>query len=260
MQSQASFTTKKQTTLWGDLMLSIRDVKAVVFELDGTLVDSAAGIQVAAEEMLDDLDLPHINAAHMSDLMGDGFQKLIHRVLTRQFDGKAPDALFREGSTLFLKAYQKMSGTHLKLYPGVETCLKKLSHQNIPQVVLTSQKTSQATKILTSLGIRHYFQFVLGHDALIEPKPSPAGLLEAALLLRLSPEELIMVGESVNDISAAKSAGSPVACVSYGYNYGIDIRKGRANFILDSLDELPALLNPRMIVDRHCDLTFNASS
>lgn len=240
-------------------MLSTTKVKAVIFELDGTLVDTATGVQVAAEEMLEDLNLPHLNAAHISDWIGDGFQKLIHRILSRQFDGKAPDALFRIGSTLFLKAYQKKADSHIKLYKGVETCLRELSKQKMLKVVLTNQTTSQANEMLMTLGIRHHFNLVLGQDALQEPKPSPAGLFEVALLLKLQPEELLMVGGSVNDVHAAKAARCPVACVSYGYNYGIDIRKTATDVVLDSLADLPALLNPPPLQTREPEFILNAS-
>lgn len=240
-------------------MLSTTKVQAVIFELDGTLVDTEIGIRFAAEEMLADLDLPHDNAANVSEWMGDGFKKLIHRILSRQFDGKVSDPLFRIGSALFLNAYQKRSDLNCKLYPGVEMCLRHLSNNNIRKVVVTNQSTSQANETLTSLGIRGYFDFVLGQDALEKPKPSPSGLFEAALLLRLKPEQLMMVGGSVNDVNAARSAGCPVACVSYGYNYGVDIRKAAPDLILDSLENLSSIIGSRYVETRACDFILNPS-
>lgn len=241
-------------------MLSTRTIKAVVFELDGTLVDTQTGIQLAAEEMLADLDLPHDNAANVIDWMGDGFQKLIHRILSRQFDGKAPDFLFRVASASFLKAYQKRFDVTCTLYPEVETCLQHLSSHKILKAVLTNQSTSQANETLNKFGIRGYFDLVLGQDALEGPKPSPAGLYEAAFQLRLKPEELMMVGGSVNDVNAARSAGCPVACVSYGYNYGVDIRKASPDVILASLADLSVLIDKSHVQTKEVPLFLNSNT
>lgn len=225
-------------------MLPTANIKAVVFELDGTLVDTAARIQIAAKEMLTDMGLPHLKDEHISDWIGDGFQTLVHRILSRHIDGIAPEPIFRIGSALFLKAYQKQCETTSKLYQGVENCLQQLSRLNIFKVVLTNQTTSQANEMLTKLGIIDQFNLILGKDALQEPKPSPAGLFEVAYLLRLNPEQLLMVGGNVNDVIAARAAGCSIACVSYGYNYGADIKKAAPDVVLDSLDNLKDILEP----------------
>ncbi|MBV7298166.1 HAD-IA family hydrolase [Enterovibrio paralichthyis] len=223
-------------------MLTATEVKAVVFELDGTLVDTAADVRHAAEEMLTDLTLPSLHAKHVSDWMGDGTDKLIHRILSRKIDGVVPDPVFRLGSALFLKAYQRRNHAKAALYPGVEACLRQLTRKKVPMVVVTNQATSLANELLTRLGIRSHFSLILGRDALQEPKPSPDGLLEAALLLHLNPEQLMVVGGSVNDVNAARAAGCGVVCVSHGYNYGVDIRHAAPDLVLESLAELPAYL------------------
>ncbi|USH04754.1 phosphoglycolate phosphatase [Grimontia kaedaensis] len=223
-------------------MLPATEVKAVVFELDGTLVNTAADVRYAAEEMLADLKLPSLNIEHVSDWLGDGSDKLIHRILSRKIDGSVPDPLFRLGSALFLKAYQRRNHASAELYPGVEVCLRQLTKKKVPMVVVTNQATSLANDLLTQLGIRHHFALVLGRDALQEPKPSPDGLLEAALLLQVNPDQLVMVGGSVNDVNAARAAGCGAVCVSYGYNYGVDIRYAAPDAVLDSLADFPIYL------------------
>lgn len=223
-------------------MLTATEVKAVVFELDGTLVDTAADVRHAAEEMLTDLTLPRLHSEHVSDWMGDGTDKLIHRILSRKIDGVVPDPIFRLGSALFLKAYQRRNHAKAALYPGVEACLRQLTRKKVPMVVVTNQATSLANELLTRLGIRNHFSLILGRDALQEPKPSPDGLLEAALLLHLNPEQLMVVGGSVNDVNAARAAGCGVVCVGHGYNYGVDIRHAAPDLVLETLAELPAYL------------------
>ncbi|WP_028021515.1 HAD-IA family hydrolase [Enterovibrio calviensis] len=229
-------------------MLPATEVKAVVFELDGTLVDTAADVCLAAEEMLADLRLPSLNTELVRDWMGDGTDRLIHRILSRKIDGVVPDPIFRIGSALFLKAYQRCNHASAELYPGVQACLRQLTRKNVPMVVVTNQATSLANDILIRLGIRNHFALVLGRDALQEPKPSPDGLLEAALLLHVNPDQLMMVGGNVNDVNAARSAGSPVVCVSYGFNYGVDIRYSAPDEVMDSLASLPAYVNKGMAV------------
>ncbi|MBE1275138.1 HAD-IA family hydrolase [Enterovibrio baiacu] len=219
-------------------MLAVDGVKAVCFELDGTLVDTAADIRYAAEEMLKDIGLPCLNAEHVSDWMGDGTDKLIHRILSRQIDGSVPDPIFRLGSAFFLKAYQRRQYATAKLYEGVDTLLRQLTRKKIPLVLVTNQSTFHANEILTVLGIRNHFSSVLGRDALQDPKPSPDGLLEAALLLGIKPEQLLMVGGSVNDVNAARAVGCKVACVSYGYNYGVDIRFSAPDCVVTSISDI----------------------
>lgn len=227
-------------------MLPATEVKAVVFEIDGTLVNTSEDVRFAAEEMLADLSLPSLNAEHVSDWLGDGTDKLIHRILSRKIDGSVPDPVFRLGSALFLKAYQRRNHATARLYPGVEVCLRQLTRKKVPMVVVTNQATSLANDLLTRMGIRHHFTFVLGKDALQEPKPSPDGLLEAALLLGVNPEQLLMVGGSVNDVNAARAAGCASVCVSYGYNYGVDICYSAPDRVLDSLADLsPCLENEK---------------
>ncbi|KKD60534.1 phosphoglycolate phosphatase [Grimontia sp. AD028] len=223
-------------------MLPATEVKAVVFELDGTLVNTAADVRYAAEEMLADLKLPSLNVEHVSDWLGDGTDKLIHRILSRKIDGSVPDPVFRLGSALFLKAYQRRNHASAALYPGVEACLRQLTRKKVPMVVVTNQATSLANDLLTQLGIRNHFTLVLGKDALQEPKPSPDGLLEAALLLHINPDQLVMVGGSVNDVNAARAAGCGAVCVSYGYNYGVDIRYAAPDAVLDTLADFPTYL------------------
>ncbi|WP_325895276.1 phosphoglycolate phosphatase [Grimontia sp. NTOU-MAR1] len=234
-------------------MLPATAVKAVVFELDGTLVNTAADVRFAAEEMLADLKLPSLNVDHVSDWLGDGSDKLIHRILSRKIDGSVPDPVFRLGSALFLKAYQRRNHASAELYPGVEVCLRQLTKKKVPMVVVTNQATSLANDLLTHMGIRNHFSLVLGKDALQEPKPSPDGLLEAALLLQIKPDQIVMVGGSVNDVNAARAAGCGAVCVSYGYNYGVDIRYAAPDVVLDSLADFSAYLKdekPRAVKPR----------
>ncbi|CZF86290.1 HAD-IA family hydrolase [Grimontia marina] len=234
-------------------MLPATEVKAVVFELDGTLVNTAEDVRFAAEEMLADLKLPSLNVDHVSDWLGDGLDKLIHRILSRKIDGLVPDPVFRLGSALFLKAYQRRNHVSAELYPGVEECLRQLTKDKVPMMVVTNQATSLANDLLIHLGIRNHFTQVLGKDALQEPKPSPDGLLEAALLLHIKPDQIMMVGGSVNDVNAARAAGCGAVCVSYGYNYGVDIQYSAPDAIFDSLAEFPAYLKdekPRAVKPR----------
>lgn len=241
-------------------MLSATEVSAVVFELDGVLADTAADVRHAAEEMLADLTMPSLNSEHVSDWMGDGSEKLIHRILSRKIDGVVPDPIFRLGSALFLKAYQRRDHAKASLFPGAEACLRQLNKRKIPAVVVTNQATSHANELLTRLGVRNHFSLVLGRDALQEPKPSADGLLEAALLLHIHPEQMMVVGGSVNDVNAARAAGCGVVCVSHGYNYGVDIRHAAPDVVLDSLADVPAFLERTTLPHRHRRTRRNQST
>ncbi len=109
-----------------------------------------------------------------------------------------------------------------------------------------TNKAAQFTEpLLDALGIRHYFRVVVSGDTVPQKKPHPAPLLHAAASLGVPPEAALFVGDSVNDVEAARAASFPVVCVTYGYNHGRDIREARPDAVVDSLLELRDLLKAR---------------
>jgi phosphoglycolate phosphatase len=98
--------------------------------------------------------------------------------------------------------------------------------------------------LLDALGLRRYFQLVLSGDSLPRQKPDPLPLLHACRHFGITPDHGVLVGDSSNDVQAARNAGMPVICVPYGYNHGHDIRDSRPDAVIESLEELPRYLTP----------------
>lgn len=225
-------------------MLRLNNIQAVCFDLDGTLADTAADLGFAAEEMMIELGLPFGGIEDVRDWVGDGTDCLIHRVLTRHLDGRVPDRVFNRANPLFTKAYQNRKHRATKLYPGAEACLERLHNMGISLACVTNKQTAQANEVLEGLGVRHYFSQVMGRDSVRKAKPSPDGLLDAADRMQVNIRRMVMVGDSVNDVRAARAAGCRVVAVSYGYNYGVDIGSANPDTVIDSLAVVPDMLVP----------------
>ncbi len=214
----------------------------VLFDLDGTLIDTIPDLADALDWMLARMDRPAAGPDKVRIWIGNGMDKLLQRAL-RDADGADPSAaLMDRARELFRERYGRHFCERSCLYEGTEACLAALSAAGIGLGIVTNKPTQFTEPLLETLGIRGYFGAVLGGDALPERKPDPTPLFEA--VRRIDPEasRVVMVGDSVNDIEAARRAGYPVICLTYGYNHGQDIRDGRPDAVIDSLRELPALI------------------
>jgi phosphoglycolate phosphatase len=130
------------------------------------------------------------------------------------------------------------------LYPGVREGLETLTRLGYGLACVTNKPTVFTLPLLRQLGIDRFFAKVLGGDATARRKPAPDALLLAARSLEVAPARMLMVGDSVNDVGAARNAGCPVVCVPYGYNHGRDIAEARPDAVVQALSDVPALLLP----------------
>ncbi|MGA9852550.1 MAG: phosphoglycolate phosphatase [Gammaproteobacteria bacterium] len=215
-------------------------IQLVAFDLDGTLVDSVPDIAHAVDTMVRELDLPPPGIGKVREWVGDGVRRLVKRALTGVLDGEPDAALYRRGFEAFRRAY----GTHLavdtRLYPGVREVLDHLQRADIRMACITNKSAEFTEPLLDALGIRSYFGVVLSGDSLTQRKPDPLPLLHAARHFKIVPAQACMVGDSVNDLQAARAAGFRAIGVRYGY--GGDLSAARPDAMLNSLTELPPLL------------------
>ena len=219
--------------------MNLKHIKAIAFDLDGTLVDSIADLAASANAMRQALGLPPLDAERIKGHVGDGVASLVHRALTNDKDGQADEALWAQGFTLFIQHYRANLTTHTRMYPGVAESLNLLRSLELPLVVITNKSHRLAAPLLAELGIDSAFSMILGGDSLPEKKPSALPLLHAAAVLNVKPQEMIMVGDSENDILCANKAGALAVAVSYGYR---DAATLGADLTVDSLVDLFALL------------------
>ena len=217
-------------------------LQAVLFDLDGTLVDSAPDLAAAVDALLAELALPLAGQARVTGWVGNGARRLVQRALAWAEHGgdesAVSDARLDDALQRFMIHYEGNLSRASCLYPGVAETLDKLRLCGFRLAVVTNKPMRFVPPLLASLGIGRHFGLVLGGDSLPVRKPAPEPLLHCAAHWRLAPTECLMVGDSLNDLIAAERAGMPAVAVSYGYHQGADLRSTGALAVIDALPEL----------------------
>jgi len=218
------------------------NVRALAFDLDGTLTDSAPGLAGAVDGALNELNLPMAGIERVSTWIGNGADILIERALTWAL-GHAPQSdLLSDARVLLDKHYAHSVDGGSLLYPGVKETLAALAAHNLPMALVTNKPTPFVAPLLQSLDIADYFSLIIGGDDVVAKKPHPAPLFLVLGKFGLLPGELVFVGDSRNDIQAAQAAGCPCIGLTYGYNYGEPIATSQPDVTLDHFNDLlPAL-------------------
>ncbi|MDX9740320.1 MAG: phosphoglycolate phosphatase [Gammaproteobacteria bacterium] len=214
----------------------------ILIDLDGTLVDSVPDLAHAVDVMMKAIGMPERGEERVREWIGNGAERLVRRALIDRVDGEPDEALFRRAYPVFLDAYQENVSRDSRPYPGVIEGLAALKAAGFMLGCVTNKPACFTEPLLKTLGMYDSFGIVISGDSLPTKKPDPAPLLHAAAFFGVAPERSLMVGDSINDVLAARAAGFAVACVTYGYNHGNDIREADPDAVIDSLAELPALL------------------
>ncbi|GHC36701.1 phosphoglycolate phosphatase [Aidingimonas halophila] len=216
----------------------LRDMTLVVFDLDGTLVDSVPDLAAAVDASLVDLGLAPRGASRVRDWVGNGSRVLMERAV-HDSSGRVPDEAFLERAhDAFLARYRQHPVQHTRLYPGVREALEGLAGHRFQLALVTNKPQMFIQPILEHFGIAGYFRIVLGGDLLPDRKPHPAPLWYVAETCRVSPERCLMVGDSCHDIEAGKRAGFRTLAVTYGYNHGEPVAASQPDGVVESLAEL----------------------
>jgi phosphoglycolate phosphatase len=217
-------------------------VKAVMIDLDGTLADTIPDLALAANRMLRELGRPALDAELLRTFVGKGIPKLVERALAGGLDGAVEPGLVERALPIYERHYAEANGRHSVLYPGVMEGLRRLRAMQLPLACVTNKPGRFTTPLLERLGIASGFEQVIAGDALPQKKPDPAQLLHACRGFGIAPREMLVIGDSVNDADAARAAGCPVFCVTYGYNEGRDVRELDVDAIVTSLEEAARLI------------------
>lgn len=219
-------------------------VKMVMIDLDGTLIDTAPDLAAAANRTLEELGRPTHNPKLVSTWIGNGVPRLVKRALTGTMDGEPDDGLFRRGLTAFEKTYGEHVSDLSRPFPGVVEGLEHLSNRGYSLACITNKAERFTLPLLRDLKLDGFFQLVLCGDSLPRQKPDPLPLRHACKYFGITSEHGVLIGDSINDVQAARAAGMPVICVPYGYNHGHDIRDAHPDAVIAMLADLPELLRP----------------
>lgn len=224
-------------------------VRGIAFDLDGTLVNSAPGLAHAVDMALGALSLPHAGEAQVATWIGNGADVLVARAL--RWAGMEPTAQqIHDTRTLFDKYYARSVESGSLLYPDVRETLAQLAQRGFRLAVVTNKPTPFVAPLLDALGIREYFSLILGGDDVAEKKPHPAPLYMVLGKLGLHAHELLFVGDSRNDIQAARAAGCPCVGMTYGYNYGEAIALSHPDVVLERFTDLLPVVGASLLHDQ----------
>ncbi|HEV7819612.1 MAG TPA: phosphoglycolate phosphatase [Burkholderiales bacterium] len=210
-------------------------VKAVMIDLDGTMLDTVADLAVAVNLMLDKLQRKQLDEALVRNFVGKGIPNLVQRALAGKMEGDVDPDLFARALPVYLDCYESVNGKHTLLYPGVLEGLEALKHAGFPLACITNKSERFTLPLLKQMKLADYFAVVVSGDTLPKKKPDPLPLTHACKELGIAPREMLMIGDSLNDTLAARAAGCPVFCVPYGYNEGHDVRELDVDAIVETL-------------------------
>lgn len=211
-------------------------VRAVLLDLDGTLLDTVLDLHAAANAMLCDLGRSEVSVAAVRSYVGRGIANLVKRVLAGTMvaaEDPAPPPPAALAS--FRRHYARENGRHAQLFPGVLEGLERFRALGLPLGVITNKAEAFSLPLLEHVGLASFFKVVVSGDLLPRPKPDPMPLVWASGRLGASPAKVLMIGDSVHDYSAARAAGCHVFLVPYGYNEGRDVHELAADGIVPTL-------------------------
>ena len=212
--------------------------KAVLIDLDGTLVDSIPDLAMAANAMRRDLGMQELPLDLLSHFVGKGMDNLIKRSLAGSLDAPEPDAdLFIRAKDAFKRHYHQLNGLHSKVYPGVIEGLQRLQAMGLHLAVVTNKPHEFTMPLLERTDLYKYFDVVVSGDSCAEKKPHPLPLFYACNELDVHEAEAVFIGDSMNDAQAAQAAQMPVLILPYGYNEGRPVEDLQVNAIIATIIE-----------------------
>lgn len=211
--------------------------KAVLFDLDGTLLHTVPDLAEATNQMLAKMGRQKLPESTVARYVGKGAENLVHRSLTGDMSAKAADSLFAEGMKLWKAAYRECNGTKARLYDGVLPGLKLLSSAGLRLAVVTNKPEQFSVPLLERTGLRDFFSIIVGGDTYERKKPDPMPVLNTCERLGVTPGEALFIGDSLNDAAAARAAGVACWLLPYGYNEGQPITTVECDAYIESLAE-----------------------
>ncbi|OGW54212.1 MAG: hypothetical protein A2Y81_10985 [Nitrospirae bacterium RBG_13_43_8] len=208
-------------------------IKLIMFDLDGTLVDTAQDITNALNFALEPYDIKILTVEDTIKLIGEGVSRLVEKVLPVEKMHLKSDFIRR-----FLEYYSEHLTNNSKEYPHIRETLENLT--NLRKAVISNKREDLSKRLLEKLGLSEYFDLIIGSDTASERKPSAVPVLYVINKLGVSIEESIIVGDSNYDIEAGRKAGVKTVAVTYGYRHRESLTE--ADYIIDDIRELVPLV------------------
>ena len=221
--------------------MTIQNKKLFIFDLDGTLVDTAPDFKNSINYMLNELNESEVSLEEIRNWVGYGARELIRRTVV---DKNIPhdEQRIEEMLKIFLLHYTHNIDDDSVLFNNVRNVLEFLKNNGIKLAVCTNKMERLSNILLEKLNVLHMFDYLVGGDSLSKSKPDPFPLLNICEKLNTEISDSIMIGDSVTDLNAGKGAGMPVILVSYGYTDNKDIYN-EADLVINDFSQLKELVN-----------------
>ncbi len=207
--------------------------RSVTIDLDGTLLDTIDDLAAACNAMLAELGQPLRDLEQIHGFVGKGMAVLVERCLT--YAVPPGQQLLDEGIAAFRRHYALLNGRATRIYPGVVEGLNALRDLGLSMACVTNKPAAFTEPLLLRMGLAGYFSVIVSGDTLAHKKPHPEPILYACRKMGSTPASNLHVGDSDNDIAAARAAGSRVLCVPYGYNEGRAVDSADCDALVSSL-------------------------
>ncbi len=214
--------------------------QCLLFDLDGTLVDSRADLINSVNLMLAELGRAKLPDTRVLNFVGEGARLLVERALKADQNGATPDYDVDHALEVFRRHYREHLLDQTRVYPGVKETLARLGH--IPKAVVTNKPYEFTISLLEGIGLSPYFKVVIGGDCLPERKPSPLMLLEAARRCGVLASECLMIGDSRVDVEAGRAADMKTCGYIPGFRGRTELVEAGVDYVIERFSELCALV------------------
>ena len=222
--------------------MNFKDKELIIFDFDGTLINSIPDLTLAINKMLSHYNFSPLTVKQTTPFIGNGAKPLVKRALEYSMQHeKISKKLLEEAFEIYFSAYREVTCDETYMYPGVLETLKYLDKEGYKMVICTNKPFAFIEPILDKLSIKKFFKCWIGEDSLSMKKPNAAPLFHLVNEMNTIVEKGIMIGDSKNDILAAQNSGMESIGVSYGYNYNENIADYNPTVVVDSFIELQEL-------------------
>jgi phosphoglycolate phosphatase len=224
-----------------------RGLGGVIFDLDGTLLDSIADIAMATNKVLKDHNLPEHPLERYVEFIGNGARRIVQRALPAQL--KSDEAFVDKILKAYKAAYKENIVVESKLFDGIPDLLKFLNKSGLPIAIFTNKPHDQTMLIADKLLRAFKFEVILGQKDENPKKPDPFGALWIVEQMGLKPSDVLFVGDSAVDVNTAKNASMQLVGVRWGYSEENELEDAGCETIVDTVSELKALIDKQMTIE-----------